>query len=258
MNIIDTHSHIYSHEFDLDRDELITRAKNIGISEILLPNVDLESINPLLNTVEKYPDFCYPMMGIHPTSISNDWIKDLDIIEKHLKYDKTKYIAVGEIGIDLYWDKTYQLEQIKAFETQLQWATELNLPASVHSRESYNEVIESINKFSNQNLRGVIHSFTGSQEDLNKIKKLESFYIGINGVVTYKNSNLREILKTFPIERIILETDAPYLPPVPYRGKRNEPAYLEFIIKELTEIYKLTPEKIAETTTKNARNLFNL
>ena len=254
MYFIDTHTHIFLEEFDSDIHEVVQRAKEAGVNKFYLPNIDVESISRLHALTDQYPDLCYPMMGLHPTSVSSDFQKDLTIIESWL--EKRKYSAIGEIGIDLYWDKTFLKEQIEAFETQLQWSIERNLPVAIHTREAFPVVFESIYKVGAEKLRGVFHSFSGSREELEEIVCLQNFMVGINGIVTYKNAKFRDYLPILPIERILLETDAPYLSPVPYRGKRNEPAYLPFIVGKLAEIYGLSLEVVAEKTTENALRLF--
>jgi TatD DNase family protein len=254
--LIDTHTHIFSEEFDADTAEMLQRAKEAGVIKFCLPNIDVESIERLDTFTDKYPDLCYPMMGLHPTSVGPDFRQDLETIKNRL--DKRKYIAVGEIGLDLYWDKTFLKEQIQAFETQLQWSIDLNLPVAIHTREAFPQVFESLYKIGVEKLRGVFHSFGGSREELEEIIRCERFMIGINGVITYKKADFRDYLPLAPIERILLETDAPYLSPIPYRGKRNEPAYLLKVAEKLAEVYQLPVETIAAQTAVNARRLFRL
>ena len=254
MYIIDSHTHLFSEEFDPDRDLVIQRAKEAGIEGFCLPNIDVESIERLHCTADQYPAFCYPMMGLHPTSVKAHFRRDLEVIKAWLS--KRKYIAIGEIGLDLYWDQTFISEQIEAFEEQLRWSIEWNLPVAIHTREAFPQVFDSLYKVGVDRLRGVFHSFGGSREELEEIARCENFMIGINGVITYKKANFRDYLPLFPLERILLETDSPYLPPVPYRGKRNEPAYIVNVAVKLAEVYNLPVETIAETTTKNAGRLF--
>jgi len=254
MKLIDTHTHIYLNDFAGDIANVVENAKSGGISLFLLPNVDVETIIPLHNLCNQYPDECFPMMGLHPTSVDSLYSAELNEIKK--QFESRNYIAVGEIGIDLYWDKTFLNEQKIAFEEQLQWSIDYNLPVVIHTRDAFPEVMESIAKIGANNLRGVFHSFGGSKEELESILLLDNFMIGINGVVTFKNSKLKDYLANAPLERIVLETDAPYLSPVPYRGKRNEPAYLKETANKLAEIYGISVENIAEITTQNALNLF--
>lgn len=256
MQIIDTHSHIYVSNFKEDIGEVIQRAKEAGVIKILLPNIDVESIDEVHDLVNLYPDYCIPMMGLHPTSVKEDWENQLAIIKK--QFDLHKYIAVGEIGIDLYWDKTFIKEQQQAFEEQLRWSIEYDLPVAIHTREATNEAVECIKNIGEEKLRGVFHSFVGNETELASILALDNFYLGINGVVTYKNSNLREVLLNTDLSKIIVETDSPYLPPVPYRGKRNESSYTLYIVNELAKIYNLPAEEVARITTENAKSLFNI
>ncbi len=256
MKIIDTHSHIYSEEFDNDIDEVIARARAAGVEKILLPNVDVSSLPRLHNTAGRYKDYCIPMMGLHPTSVDENWQSELDTIKKQLEL--RPYIAIGEIGIDLYWDKTFQQEQKYIFEEQLRWSIQYNLPVAIHSRDAIAECIECVRNVGAEKLRGVFHSFGGSIEELQGIMSLENFLLGINGVVTFKNSTLSTVLKQTDLTRIVVETDAPYLSPVPYRGKRNESSYTLFVVQKLAEIYGITAGEIGEITTNNAKRLFNL
>lgn len=256
MTIIDTHSHTYDEGFENDIEDVITRAKQAGITNILLPNVDTESIEQVNNLAKKYPQYCLPMMGLHPTSVTENWKSDLHTIKE--QFSMHKYIAVGEIGIDLYWDKSLEIEQKAAFEEQLKWSIEFDLPVSIHCRNAISESIECIKNVGASQLRGAFHSFSGSNEELEAVLALENFYLGINGTVTYKNSTLPQVLTGTDLSRLIIETDAPYLPPVPYRGKRNEPSYTIHIAVKLSEIYGATPEEVGEITTSNAKKLFSI
>lgn len=256
MTIIDTHSHAYDESFENDIHDVISRAKQAGIINILLPNLDIESIKALNQLAEKYPQYCLPMMGLHPTSVTSNWESDLTKIKE--QFLTHKYIAVGEIGIDLYWDKSLEKEQKAAFEEQLRWSIEFDLPVSIHCRNAISESVECIKNVGASRLRGVFHSFGGNAEELQSVLALQNFYLGINGTVTYKNSTLPQVLTATDLSRLIIETDAPYLPPVPYRGKRNEPSYTTYIINKLAEIYELNPEKVGEVTTSNAKSLFSI
>ena len=256
MYLIDTHTHIFSEEFDFDRAETIRRAVGTGVEKLLLPNIDLDSIASLHQVCDQYPCTCFPMMGLHPTSVGSDYIETLEKMRDC--FSNRKYIAVGEIGVDLYWDKTFIQEQIVAFEEQLRWSIEWNLPVSVHVRKAYSQVFDSLDRVGADKLRGVFHCFGGSENELKKALTYKNFMFGINGVITYPKVNFRDYLTTVPIGRIVLETDAPYLPPVPYRGKRNEPAYIVNVAEKLAEIYNLSLTAVAEKTTENARQLFNI
>jgi TatD DNase family protein len=254
--LVDTHTHIYLEEFDSDRDAVLLRASEDNIDQLFLPNIDLESIAPLHHLCDKFPTRCFPMMGLHPTSVGLDYEAVLKEIQN--RFSDRKYFAVGEIGIDLYWDKTYIKEQIAAFEEQLRWSIEMNLPVAIHTREAFPQVFESLDRVGADKLRGVFHSFGGTRDELSKTLEYKHFKLGINGVITYKNATFRDYLPDAPIERIVLETDAPYLTPVPFRGKRNEPAYLRYIVEKLAEVYRLPVETIRKQTTENAQELFGI
>lgn len=255
--LIDTHAHLYVEDYNEDLSQVILRAKKGNVEKVLLPNIDVSTIALLKKVVIEYPDFFLPMMGLHPTSVKADYQKQLDLIYKEL-HSEEDYMAIGEIGIDLYWDTTYIKEQIDAFEKQLEWSVEKDLPVAIHSRNSYKEIVQSICRVGGEKLRGVFHSFSGDTNDLKELLKFDNFFIGINGIVTYKNSNLREVLKDCPLDKIVLETDSPYLSPVPYRGKRNEPMFLEHINKALSDIYDIDPIQMAQITKTNALRLFDL
>ena len=255
--LIDTHAHLYVEEYDADLDDVVAVSKQNNVEKVLLPNIDVSTIASLKRIYKKHPDFFLPMMGLHPTSINSDYKEQLHTIYNELKSSK-EYIAVGEIGIDLYWDNSYIKEQIEAFETQLRWSLEEDLPVSIHSRSSYKEVVQSIHRINNKNLRGSFHSFSGDSNDLKELLQFENFYIGINGVVTFKNSTLSTVLKNCPPERIVLETDSPYLTPMPNRGKRNEPKFLKQINHTLSAIYGIKEEDMAQITKSNAIHLFGL
>jgi TatD DNase family protein len=252
--MIDTHSHIYVEEFDEDLDAAIERAKTAGVEAIVLPNIDVASIEPMHNVENRYKNYCFAAMGLHPTSVNADYKTSLAEIRKHL--EKRSYIAVGEIGIDLYWDKTFAEEQIIAFEQQIKWAQEFDLPIIIHTRNSHNEAIRSLKKF--KNLRGIFHSFSGSFEQAQEILRLNgNFKLGTGGVVTFKNSNLPQTLARLSLHDIVLETDAPYLTPVPYRGKRNETSYVKYVAEKLAEIYQVSVEEVDKITTQNAKEIFS-
>lgn len=254
MSIIDTHAHLFVEDFKKDINEVVSRAKNAGISKVLLPNISEESIDDLKRCAARFPDFFYSMMGLHPTSVTGEWLSQLDAIYSELL--RGEYIALGEIGIDLYWDNTLKEEQVQAFESQLEWSKELGLPVSIHFRNATKEVIESIKRVGESSLRGVFHSFGGNREELEMILSLDNFFVGINGVVTFKNAGLDKTLKDCPRERVIVETDAPYLAPVPCRGKRNESAFLPYIIDKIAEAWQVEPDAVKSITTRNAYRLF--
>lgn len=253
--MIDTHSHIYQEEYDTDRQEVVQNALRNHVSQVILANVDSTSIEPMKRTAQQFPNFCAMAMGLHPTSVTTENLKaELSVTRAEL--ETGNYCAIGEVGIDLYWDKTYSTEQQRIFETQIDWAIELNLPLIIHTRKAFAEVFASFAKFRGKALRGVFHCFGGGIEEAKKAFAIGDFYLGIGGVVTYKNSSLPALLEQIDLEHILLETDAPYLAPVPYRGKRNEPQFLTPIAEKLAEIYKLPLKEIDEKTTKNAKTLF--
>lgn len=256
MKLIDTHNHLYLEEFDPEQDALVDAALKSGIDTLLLPNVDLTTIDRMHNLCDRFPDFAYPMMGLHPTSVDEHYAEALKKTESYL--GKRPYCAIGEIGIDLYWDKTYLKEQKIVFEEQLKWSIDLDLPVAIHTRDAYPEVLESIHKVGADKLTGVFHSFTGTITDLEEIKKLKKFKLGINGVITFKNSKLSDTILSTDINSIVLETDAPYLAPVPYRGKRNEPVYIWKTAEKVADTYGLTLDETVELTRKNALDLFKI
>ena len=257
MQFIDTHTHLYLDDFDADRNEMIKRAVARGINRFLLPNIDQSSVGPLLDLCKAYPDYCFPMLGLHPTSVKDDWQMQLDHFEKLLQEIPTTFVAVGEIGLDFYWDKSFSAQQIEALRIQFNWAKKLHLPVAIHTRDAFPEMLAEIKEAQDGNLKGVLHCFTGNLEEAKNAIDL-GFYLGIGGVLTYKKSDLPEVVKQVPAERLILETDAPFLPPVPYRGKRNESAFLFETAVKLAATLEMDLDTLAEITTKNAIELFNL
>jgi TatD DNase family protein len=255
MKLIDTHSHIYSDEFKDDIEEIISNCKDVNIQKILLPNIDSKSIPKMNRLVQAFPDLCVPMMGLHPTSVKENYKEELENCKAWLA--KGKYCAVGEIGIDLYWDKTFIKEQQIVFDTQINWALEKELPIVIHARDSFHEIFEILETYRNSNLKGVFHSFTGNIKQAHKAIDL-GFLLGINGIVTFKNAGLDKTIETVSLDKLVLETDAPYLAPVPKRGKRNESSYLIHIANKLSEIYQVSLDEVAEITSANAERLFNI
>ena len=255
-SMIDTHSHIYSEEFDVDIAEAIERAKNAGIKHIILPNVDSVSLPRMLALEANYPDYCYAAIGLHPTSVNDNYHSELELVK--LELERRKYIAIGEIGIDLYWDKTFLSEQIIAFQMQIEWALELDLPVIIHIRNSFRETMDALQPYKDKGLTGVFHSFTGTLTEAEEMLRFGGFKLGINGIVTFKNAGLAETVSKIDLQHIILETDSPYLSPTPHRGKRNESAYLTIISEKLAEIYGISSDYIGKITTINAMNLFKL
>lgn len=257
MTFIDSHSHLYLEDFSNDLPQVIDRAKSAGVSHVLLSNIDSTTIGDLLRVCNEYPDYCFPMMGLHPTSVKENYEEELRIVREHL-LQPNHYIAVGEIGIDLYWDKTFLDQQKEALDRQLQMALEFALPVVIHTRDAFDEVCEVLEKYKKTPLKGVFHSFTGTFQDASKLLEFENFMLGINGVVTFKNSSLSEELKQIPLDRLLIETDAPYLTPVPYRGRRNESAYLQYTLSKLSDVYRLAPHEVAEITTRNTLKVFEM
>ncbi len=251
--LIDTHAHLYLEEFDGDRKEMINRALDAGVHRFYLPNIDSSSIESMLQMEVDFPGQCLAMMGLHPCSVNENYLSELAMVEKWLAQRSFK--AIGEIGIDLYWDTTFQKLQEKAFLTQLGWARELDLPIVIHSRNSIDLIIELLSQETDGKLRGVFHCFTGTAEQAARVMDL-GFFMGIGGVLTFKNSGLAEVVKDIPLERLILETDSPYLAPTPYRGKRNESAYIKIIAEKLASVKNIDLEKVALQTTKNAEEIF--
>ncbi|MFC2097927.1 TatD family hydrolase [Bacteroidota bacterium] len=255
MLLVDTHSHIYLDNFKDDRIETIHKAFENGVKYIILPNIDSSSIKSLLELRNLFPENCFPLMGLHPTSVKKGFEKELELIESWL--EKEKFYGIGETGIDLYWDKTYLNEQIIAFEKQIELAIQYDLPIVIHSRESFNEIFNILEKKNTKELRGVFHSFSGN---LFQAEKAISFglKLGIGGIVTFKNSGLDKIVENIAPEHIVLETDSPFLAPVPHRGKRNEPSYLVHIGMKLAAIYKMDFDSIIKITTNNSIKLFKI
>lgn len=253
--LIDTHTHLFTKHFDSDLDAVMQRAKDAGVGLMLLPDIDPESTPRMKAVCERFPGLVQPMMGIHPCSVTEDHENQLSMVKAEL--DKGGYVAVGEIGLDLYWDKVSLPFQIKAFEQQMEWAKELNLPVAVHCRDAYDEVITSIGNCQDGTLTGVLHCFTGNLEQAKALFDL-GFYLGIGGVITFKNSGLAETAAELPLDRLVLETDSPYLAPMPFRGKRNESSYVKYVAEKLAEVKGVSVEEIADITTANASKLFKL
>lgn len=255
--IIDTHSHIFGPEFTDDLPEVIARAKEVGVEKVFMPNIDDTSIDAMLEACRQYPGYCYPMIGFHPTSVDADSMPKVKEMKKHL-IEGHPYIAVGEVGLDLYWDKTYIKEQQEVLEEQIQWALEWELPLVIHCREAFPELFQVLRPYKDTKLTGVFHSFTGTVEEAEELLGYSRFMVGINGVVTFKKSTLPDALKILPLERLVLETDSPYLAPVPYRGRRNESAYVKRVAVKLAELYEMEIGEVERKTTANALKVFKI
>ena len=257
MNFIDTHAHLYSEEFKDDRNNVVENAMQNGVTKMLLPNISSQYTTSMMDLCQKYPKNCFPMMGLHPCDVKKDTMeKELLHVKEML--EKVRFIAVGEIGLDLHWDKTTLEIQKEAFIFQIELAKKYRLPIAIHVRDSFLEAIEIVEKLNDEDLSGVFHCFTGNEEDAKRITDLGNFYLGIGGVLTFKNAGVDKTIEKIDMKHLILETDAPYLSPTPYRGKRNESKYIVNIAEKLSEIKGIKIEEIASITTKNSQNLFKI
>lgn len=255
MQLVDTHTHLYLEEFANDRQQVIENAIAAGVTRLILPNIDKTSIDPMLELADRFPENCFPMIGLHPTSVKADYMDELAIVEKWLP--ERKFYGIGECGIDLYWDKTYAIEQEFVFRHHIDLARTYDLPLIVHIRDSFNEVISVLKDVDKSDLRGIFHCFSGSIEQAKQAIHY-GFSLGLGGVITFKNNKMQETLKHVDLKHLVLETDAPFLAPVPHRGKRNEPSYVPLIAQMVADIKGITAEEVAEATTANAEKLFNL
>lgn len=255
MKLVDTHTHLYLSDFKDDMQNVVNYSLNAGVSKHILPSIDSSHYYEMMNLSEEFPDNFFPLIGLHPCSVKENWQSEINFVIDKLK--NNKFYGIGEVGIDLYWDKTFIEEQKKAFELQIQLALDNNLALVIHQRNSFDEVFEVLSRFQNQKFKGVFHCFAGDVETAKKCIDL-GFLIGIGGVVTFKNSMMAEVVKNIDVEHIILETDSPYLAPMPYRGKRNQSSYLQIIAKKVSEIKDCSINEVAQITTENAERLFNL
>lgn len=257
IKLVDSHSHLFLEEFSEDLSEVMERARQAGVTHIFMPNIDSTTVAPMLQVCAAYKDLCYPMMGLHPTSVKEDYLQELEIVSRYLK-EPNSFVAIGEIGMDLYWDKTYVKEQEIVFRQQVEWALEYGLPIVIHSREAFDYIYKVLADYKNTSLTGIFHSFTGTQEEAERLLEFQGFCLGINGVVTFKKSALPGVLAQIPLERVVLETDSPYLTPVPNRGKRNESAYIRGTLAKVAEVYSKTPEEVSLVTSENALKVFGM
>ena len=271
MKIVDTHTHLDGEEFDEDRSEVILRAKEAGVGMVFLPAIDVKTSEAVLKLSHEYPGYAYPMVGLHPEEVKADWKEQLKkieaILDAHLtavdslngiKY-KSDYIAIGEIGLDFYWSREFEKEQLEAFEKQVEWSCETGLPLMIHCRKAQNEMLHILRKWKDKLPGGVFHCFTGNQQEAKELLEYDNFVLGIGGVSTFKSSHLREDLPAaVPLERIVLETDSPYMAPVPYRGKRNESAFVVQVMKTLATAYGVSEEEVAKVTNQNVERVFGV
>lgn len=271
MKIVDTHTHLDGEEFDEDRSEVMMRAKEAGVGMVFLPAIDVKTSEAVLKLSHEYPGYAYPMIGLHPEEVKADWKEQLKkieaILDEHLtavdglngiKY-KSDYIAIGEIGLDFYWSREFEKEQLVAFEKQVEWSCETGLPLMIHCRKAQNEMLHILRKWKNNLPGGVFHCFTGNQQEAKELLEYDNFVLGIGGVSTFKSSHLREDLPAaVPLERIVLETDSPYMAPVPYRGQRNESAFVVQVMKTLATAYGVSEEEVAKVTNQNVERVFGV
>lgn len=253
--IIDTHAHLYGEEFQNDIEDVVGRARECGVEKIFLPNINESTVDRMCRLCNRWPGFFYPMMGLHPTDLDENYMQTLDRMEERLKGPHI-YIGIGEVGLDYYWERTYYEEQKTAFVRQVEWALAYGLPLMIHSRSAQKELVELLSPYKGKGLRGVFHSFGGTADEAEELLSFDHFMLGINGVLTFKKSGLPDVLGMIPLERVVLETDSPYLTPVPYRGRRNESAYICHTLRKMAEVYGLPVETVAGQTRKNALETF--
>ena len=258
--MIDTHSHIYAEEFDTDREEALERAWSAGVEALILPDIDSESRNRMVALAQQHADRCYAMAGLHPTSVNDNprWQQELDMVEKMLQQSPVKLCGVGEIGLDLYWSEEFYHQQREVLHAQLELALQYDLPVVIHTRSAYKQMLDAIASYRGRGLRGVFHAWADSAETARKLERMGEFKFGIGGVVTFKNSGLDKVVAELPTELLLLETDSPYLTPVPHRGKRNESAYVEYVCRKIADIHGLSFEQVDSITTASAKQLFGI
>lgn len=266
LSFIDTHCHLDGEEFAADRDEVVTRARAAGVSKILVPAIDLKSCQSVLDVCRQYPDYCYPMFGLHPEEVRADWRQQLDSLgtvlseslqtKTHSEPFPLSPIAIGEVGLDYYWSREFEQEQLEAFEEQVRWSVETRLPLMIHCRKAQNEMVAILRRYADDLSGGVFHCFTGNEIEARELLQFNRFVLGIGGVLTFKKSNLPQTLAVVPLNRIVLETDAPYMAPVPHRGQRNEPAFVFEVLRKLAEVYGVSEDEVARQTTANVFEVF--
>lgn len=257
IQYIDTHCHLDGEEFAEDREQVVVRAKEAGVSAIFLPAIDVKSCQTVLDTCAQYPGYCYPMLGLHPEEVRPDWQAQLAEIRSLITHHSSLIISIGEVGLDFYWSREFEQEQLLAFEEQVRWSVETRLPLMIHCRKAQNEMVSILKKYAHDLPGGVFHCFTGNEQEARELLQFDDFVLGIGGVSTFKKSHLPEVLPaTVPLDRIVLETDAPYMAPVPYRGQRNEPAFVLQVLCRLAEAYGVSEEEVACTTTDTVKRVF--
>lgn len=256
MNFIDTHAHLDGEEYNDDRDEVVARAREAGVSAILVPAIHLPSITAVLDVCRRYPGYAYPMIGLHPEEVKADW---REVLAEMKKLYSDEFIAIGEVGLDYYWSREFEKEQLEAFEEQIQWAIEWNKPLDIHCRKAQNEMVKLLRKYEKDLPGGVFHCFTGNEIEAAELLQFDKFVLGVGGVLTFKKSHLPEVLPSaVPLDRIVIETDAPYMAPVPMRGKRNESAYVLHVLERMAECYGVSVEDMAEATNNNVKRIFGI
>jgi len=259
MTFIDTHAHVDGEEFSADRDAVITRAQEVGVSKIFVPAIDLPSSERILTLCRQYPDYLYPMVGLHPEEVRADWQVQLSAIRELLLANSQQTIAIGEVGLDYYWSREFEKEQLAAFEEQVKWSIETRLPLMIHCRKAQNEMVHLLKNYAKELPGGVFHCFTGNEHEAEELLQFDRFVLGVGGVLTFKKSHLPEVLPAVvPLDRIVLETDSPYMAPVPKRGERNEPSYVSFVLQKMAESYGITPEELALRTSENVKRVFSV
>ena len=255
MTFTDTHTHLDGEEFKADLPDVIGRAKAQGVGRVLVPAIDLKSVDTVLAVCRQFPGYAFPMIGLHPEEVKADW--EMQFHQLKARFTEASFIAIGEVGLDFYWDRTFAREQLLAFEAQVEWAVETQLPLMIHCRKAQNELLHILKRYEKELSGGVFHCFTGNQKEAEQLLKFERFALGIGGVLTFKSSHLREDLPAVvPLERIVLETDSPYMAPVPHRGERNESAFVRLVLEKLAEVYGVSAEEVAQTTEENVRRIF--
>ncbi len=253
--IVDTHTHLDGAEFDEDRDEVMARAKAAGIAKVFLPAIDLRSVDSVLAVSNRYPGYAYPMIGLHPEEVRADWREVLAEMKRRVS---SRFIAIGEVGLDYYWSREYEQEQLEAFEEQVRWSVEYRLPLMIHCRKGQQEMVSVLKRYEKDLPGGVFHCFTGNEKEAAQLLQFDKFVLGIGGVLTFKKSHLPEVLPSIPLSRVVLETDAPYMAPVPMRGQRNESAYVVYVLRKMAESYGLPEDDVARATNENVERIFGI